>query len=638
MAASFKTNPIPLDELLKNCESGKIQLPDFQRSWVWHEDQIRSLIASISQAFPVGALMALETGGGVAEAFARRPIQGAAKGAESEHPAQLLLDGQQRMTSLYQTCWRKQPVETVTARKKRVSRWFYIDIAKALDPQTDREEAIVTIPKDKLVKENFDKDIKLDLSTREAEFEHMMFPATQVFDWDEWQDGLYEYWTARGQLESKLPVFRAFKDAVLQNFAKYNVPVISLSNDSSREAVCLVFEKVNTGGKPLDAFELLTAIYAAQGHTLRDDWLGARGEEGLEERLTKFGSGPKQSGVLEKLASTDFLQACALLHTKAERERAIAGEIVSDKLPAVRATRQSLLDLPLAAYLADRDRVASGFEAAVRLLRELYIYKAADLPYQAQIVALAAIMTDLGEKRENAEIKAKLTRWYWCGVFGELYGSASESRIAKDIVEVPAWLRGGPVPSTILDGVMRTDRLHSMRSRQSAAYKGVHALLMKAGARDFRSSERFEQTVFFDGAVDIHHIFPQAWCGKQGVEPRVYDSIINKTPLSDKTNRALGGRAPSIYLAGLEQGAGQQAKLTPEAVDDLLRSHHIDAAALRSDNFSAFMQAREQALLQLISAATGHTLYSTEVPEEGEDETDESGWAGEVAQEELESA
>ena len=57
---AFKTNPISLEELLRYCGSGKIQLPDFQRSWVWDEDRIKSLIASISQAFPVGALMTLE--------------------------------------------------------------------------------------------------------------------------------------------------------------------------------------------------------------------------------------------------------------------------------------------------------------------------------------------------------------------------------------------------------------------------------------------------------------------------------------------------------------------------------------------------------------------------------------------------
>ena len=72
--STFQTNPYDLDRLLQDCHRGVLQLPDFQRSWVWDEDRIRSLIASISRAFPVGALMTLETGGEVN--FKPRPVEG----------------------------------------------------------------------------------------------------------------------------------------------------------------------------------------------------------------------------------------------------------------------------------------------------------------------------------------------------------------------------------------------------------------------------------------------------------------------------------------------------------------------------------------------------------------------------------
>ena len=71
---------------------------------------------------------------------------------------------------------------------------------------------------------------------------------------------------------------------------------------------------------------------------------------------------------------------------------------------------------------------------------------------------------------------------------------------------------------------------------------------MHEGAKDFRTGQTFDQTVFFDEDVDIHHIFPQDWCGRQSIEPKVYDSIINKTPLSYRTNRRIGGVAPSGRL------------------------------------------------------------------------------------------
>ncbi|MFZ4083303.1 MAG: DUF262 domain-containing protein [Pirellula sp.] len=139
--STFQTNPYDLNKLLEDCHRGVIQLPDFQRSWVWDEDRIKSLIASISRAFPVGALMSLVTGGPVN--FKPRPIEGAPNEAKQVVPQSLLLDGQQRMTSLYQVTLRGKVVETVTPKKKKVKRWFYIDIRKALDPTMKKSPGTV---------------------------------------------------------------------------------------------------------------------------------------------------------------------------------------------------------------------------------------------------------------------------------------------------------------------------------------------------------------------------------------------------------------------------------------------------------------------------------------------------------------
>ncbi len=307
---AFKTNPVALEELLRHCSVGRIQLPDFQRGWVWDEERIRSLIASISQAFPVGALMTLEMKPGAAQVFARRPLEGAADNAT---PDQLLLDGQQRMTSLFQTCLRREVVRTLTVRNKEVDRWFYIDVRAALDPAVDRDDAVRAIPADKRVTTDFGRRILLDVSTLELEYEHMMFPTNRVFDWDEWQDGFWDHHAGNAEAKS---VFKEFKNRILQAFKSYQVPVIALGPETSHAAVCLVFEKVNTGGKALDAFELVTAMYAAGGHRLRDDWLGTKDRPGgMQGRLRRYGSAADQkTGVLEKLSGTDMLQAVALLH------------------------------------------------------------------------------------------------------------------------------------------------------------------------------------------------------------------------------------------------------------------------------------------------------------------------------------
>lgn len=169
-------------------------------------------------------------------------------------------------------------------------------------------------------------------------------------------------------------------------------------------------------------------------------------------------------------------------------------------LPAVIGNRQALLTLALTAYKQYEKQVEKGFMQAAKFLymlriyriSVLHIYRISDLPYQSQIVPLASIIAYIGEAWEHDANRAKLVRRYWNGVFGELYGSAVESRIARDFMEVPCWLQGGPEPCTVSETIFRSDRLKTMRMRPSAAYKGVDALLMKEGAQDFRSGQKFD--------------------------------------------------------------------------------------------------------------------------------------------------
>ncbi len=611
--ASFQTNPYYLAKLLDDCHTGVLQLPDFQRSWVWDEDRIKSLIASISRAFPVGALMTLNSGGQVD--FKPRPVEGAPAQARNTPPHSLLLDGQQRITSLYQVTLRGQVVETVTPKKKKVKRWFYIDMQKALNPEVDREEAIIGLPEERITHGG-----EIDLSTPEKEFASLMFPVTRVFDCERWQDDFDRYWRGKPEENAMWESFRQFKREVLDNFRYYQLPVIALDRNTSKEAVCVVFEKVNTGGKPLDAFELVTAMYAADGHELRKDWYGDEKNPGRHQRLREtYRPAGEPSGILANVASTDFLQAISLFHTRDRRREAEAAGKQGKELPAVTGNRQALLNLPLAAYKKYEKQVEAGFVKAAKFLHMQHIYRVYDLPYQSQIVPLAAILAEIGDDWEHEAHRAKLNQWYWNGVFGELYGSAVDTRIARDFIEVPNWLHGGPSPSTVSETLFRPDRLKTMRMRLSAAYKGLNALLMKTGALDFRSGQAFNHAVFFGENVDIHHIFPQDWCKKQGIPASIYDSVINKTPLSYRTNRIIGGVAPADYLGKLETGNAQTPAIAPANLDHYLRSHLIDPSLLRANDFNTFMSDRQNRLLKLIEQATGKAVYQGDVTEEGVD-------------------
>jgi len=328
---------------------------------------------------------------------------------------------------------------------------------------------------------------------------------------------------------------------------------------------------------------------------------------------------------LAHVANTDFLHVVSLFYTRDLRRAAEALGKDGKDLPQVTGKREALLNLPLAAYRQYQDLAEQGFLKAAKFLFTQRIYRIFDLPYQTQLIPLAAILADIGDAWELEANRQKLQQWYWCGVLGELYGSAVESRISRDFLEVPAWLNGGTVPATVSEASFRPDRLKTMRMRLSAAYKGVNALLMKERAKDFRSGQEFDHTVFFGENVDIHHIFPKKWCEDKNIESKIYDSIINKTPLSYRTNRIIGGVAPSSYLSKLESGSAEATAVAPDRLDDFLISHLIDPSLLRADDFDAFMIERQNALIVLIETAMGKQTAAPEGFEQSDfpDELDE---------------
>lgn len=610
--SQFDSTKRSLEDVLKDVSNGKIQLPDFQRGWVWDDNHVRSLLVSIARSFPVGAVMLLETGGGTR--FQIRPVEGVKLPANVSSAELLILDGQQRLTTLTQVLAIDGPVATRNEKGRAIERYYYWDIQRALEGVESLDEAVIAVEADKCIRENFGRDIKLDLSTPEKEYEQLYFPCRQTLNSDVWEEGLQE------ACPEQFGLYMKFRKQVLQAFRSYQLPVIQLHKSTSKEAVCLVFEKVNTGGVPLNVFELVTATYAADGYNLRDDWFGsvARKMESRQKRLSK-------EPVLTVLESTDLLQAIAMLHTLKRRQADLAEGKTGKQVTPVSAKRATILEMPLAAYLEWADAAEEGFKRAAKFLKRECVRGGRDLPYRTQLAPLAAVLTLLEERWKEPRIYEKLARWYWCGVLGELYGGAVETRIANDMEDLLAWIDGGDAaaePRTIHDAAFRPDRLDRMTSRLSAAYKGLSVLLLRGRAADFFWKGTISELDAEDVALDIHHIFPQDWCERQGIDRKQYNTVVNKTPLSYKANRMIGGVAPSAYLGKLQRH--EQVKIDDAAMDAILKTHVIEPGLLRGDDFHGFYAARKQALLGLIGQAMGKAVQQLDadlaVASAGEDE------------------
>lgn len=577
---TFTADEPLLSDLLSHVKSGKTQLPDFQRGWVWDDNHIRALVASITMGYPIGAVMFMETGGESVR-FKPRLLEGVDL-ESSPYPEHLILDGQQRLTSLYLSLFSVKPVKTTNDKKQEIERLYYLDMKKCLDPEADRFDAVVSIPPDKMLRSDFGRKIELDVSSREKEFENGLLPLHLIYDstgYATWKAGYREHF---GYDKDKSRFLDQFDTGIWLGLQKYKIPVIQLVRDTPKEAVCQVFERVNTGGIALTVFELMTASFAADDFALRKDW------QQRKQRLIDF-------EVLADIDETAFLTAVTLL---ASYKRYCSNN------GAVGCKRKDILKLTLDEYRGNADAIVKGMMMVARFLAREKVFDEKSLPYQTQLIPLSAICAVLGKRFEEEPVRQRLAQWYWCGVFGELYGGANETRYALDMQNVIAWIDGGNEPATIRDANFAPTRLLTLQTRLSAAYKGLASQLMQVGAKDFVSGDGVELTSYFEQAVDIHHIFPKAHCLKENYKQQKWNSAVNKSPLTARTNRILGGNKPSTYVRSIENNFS----LDPKTLDNHLLSHLINPEFLRADDFDGFIRDRATRLLDLIEKCMGKSI------------------------------
>lgn len=243
-----------------------------------------------------------------------------------------------------------------------------------------------------------------------------------------------------------------------------------------------------------------------------------------------------------------------------------------------------------------------------------YVFRMRDLPYTTQLIPLAAICAVIGWSAfHQPQTQNVLKQWYWCGIMGEMYGGANETRYANDIEDVVNAIRGKPsLNRTVNSAYFSATRLLSLQTRNSAAYKGIMALVYREQCRDFVEGTTIDIVKSMDKAPDIHHIFPEAYCIKCHYPREKWNSIINKTPLLPESNRQIGGAAPSTYSKNV---------LKKAAIDETeyrkrVESHLVNYDAFIKNDFDAYFIDRAKAIMQEIEKAMGKSIA-----DKGSDET-----------------
>ena len=543
-----------LQFILQDIGNGTIQLPDFQRDWRWKDQQIKSLLASVSIGIPIGALLTLEGD----ELLAPRPFAGVEESPPPSDAKMLILDGQQRLTALYQACFLQKPV-VIATRKNFTERQYYFDVKRCLEGDLDREDCIISeAPEGRY-------------SDPETQYQDEIFPTSAIFKSRDWRD---KYLKFHNHDEEKKALVDQFEDAVVRNFDRYDLPIIRMK-DCDLESVCITFEKTNDRGTRLDAFEIITAKLKREDFNLQEDWRRQR-ETIHSER------------VLERLEATHYLKALTLLATQADRTR-------------VSARRKDMLSLDRRQYEAHKEAVTKGFLMAARQLREFGITTPKDLTNLPHPIVMAAVYAHSGHQTNTVRARDNFKRWYWTTVLNESYGSRiTDTQIAADFEELIGGLttQSDGEATTFTGRVFNSSRLaHDRQKTLTVAIQNM--IVQEKRTIDWMTGRPIE--VDQESKSDMHHIFPKKWCSQNGIDPGYMESVANLTLIDSATNKIIGSSSPSKYLPKIEEKAG----INEQQMNQILESHLIPVQALRQDDFNAFHRIRAKNLKNMVIQIIG---------------------------------
>ncbi len=541
--AEFQTNPRLMLQLLDELENGQLALPDFQRSFVWAPDATRELIVSIIRSFPAGALLFLQGG---SSTFKARAVEEAPR--LSIRPSYLVLDGQQRLTSLYQAL-----------RGVGQSR-FFLDVG-ALIAGSDVDDAVRV----------FSADRASAFDTRQAQADALVMPLEAVRNGGagRWRDDVIRLRNDEDP-EQLRELLYAVEDAYIHPLAQYRFPVTILPEATELEAVCTIFETLNRTGKPLTPFELISARAFTGGLSLYDYWSSAREEYPI---LDDFEIEPYY-----------LLQVIALRLGRSAR-------------------RSSVLSLAADDIAQHWHDVVADMAGAISLLRdECGVLISKWLPYRPMLIPLAAAWRQVEEAAGPHEgaMRAKLKRWFWCASFTGEYESSSATLAERDGPVLRDWLAGGEPPPVVRNFTWEPERWRSVTRRQQGVYKATIALTLTDHPRDFHTAAPLTQEVIEAGKVDDHHVFPRGFLKEigRGSEP---DTVLNHALIDRATNLSIGKKAPSTYLKEIRAALGSD-------VDVVLESHRLSVGSggpLEADDFDGFLAWRLENFTEALADKAG---------------------------------
>lgn len=598
MREAQKPDHISLNSLINRLKDGRYMVPDFQRDFEWKAKDIRDLIRSIFLDYYIGSLLLWKGRADHYQDLSCTPLYGRMPGS----PEHIVLDGQQRLTAInyaFAAPDLKLP--------SRVSRALYcVRVDRFMAEEYDEAFDFWYVnPGKGAGLQGFD----CHYGSRERQYAHHVFPLAVVgsggWDLPNWVQGYTDFWkaaasaaedeTQRTLAATSARQAKEFGEHLKSITETFQISYIELDRDLAIDKVCDIFTQINSKGVRLDVFDLLNALLKPKGVGLKALWHEAA---------------PRLEFVESSKLNVYILQVMSIL-----RQTYSSPKYLYYLLPGVeRKIRREDGSYERQVMVPDEADFRARWEEAVKALlnaierlrhpHEFGVSKSVYLPYFAILPVFAAALTEVRrqppENRLAAERRFRL--WYWASVFTNQYSASSETTAARDIQLLRAWFDDEivepPVIAQFRSLVPNLD-LQKETTKGFAVYNAIFNLCVIAGARDWISG-----AIPQPDELDDHHIVPKSW-GAKNLAPGAIDTILNRTPITDETNRhVVRDRLPNAYLPELIDRNGR------EAVEALLASHFISPAALDillrdpfcPDDFEAFVRERQRAIKAAIQS------------------------------------
>lgn len=551
--SEFGHSDVKIRDFIAAIKSGKYQLPCFQREFRWNPAKIKSLLNSIQHEYPAGSLLFLK----VNKDNPLIPAQGfkyADEKAFTEKPEMLVLDGQQRMTSCY------------CAFTNTGYYTYYINFVALMKKYTD---GVTDFDFETLIVH------KRHNSSPFTELVNGLFPISFLIDRNTMRNQIKIYVSGIQGDPDKADICEflnySFGD-IVDSILDYEFPIVELPESSSMEAVCKVFQTINTTGLKLSVFDICVAVFMPKHINLKDM---------VKDSVQKY----RYIKTLIEKDATIVLQVVALLANKVPNSNTLAKVLEADDITdywddAIDSIEQALILF---------DSFGAGTKKNLMLL-----------PYTPMVPIVAAVLSRTKYKTMDVPTKAKaeqkIKTYFYTVALSTRYTEGTNAKINEDFKGLKQWISSGDMPAMISHGVDWNTEKIVENNKNGAFGKAVLCMLNSNGLKDFYTNSCSVGVGENLDSCDLHHIFPKAQYEK--LYPELINSVFNFTWILKDTNIYIQDERTNEYLNKIIEDVD----ISESQLKTILNGHIINDTlyqSMRSEKYIEFIDGRAELFKQL---------------------------------------